>query len=249
MNSIAKIVFGCPAKCPGCVGSLKRHGGYWWCRVCRKKWRPKALTWLKGSKLPEAQISTLLRGWQRNVSPGAMKHLTGLSYTTVERWYARFRLHLPVDSASLQGVVEVDEAFFGRKRHFNQRIVMGAIERKSGRIKLGIIPDREQDSLEGFLLRHVQTDSLLHTDCHSGYYDIGWNGYGHTLHNHSIGHFSGTNQIEGVWSVAKRQLRRMYGQIRTERLPEFLQEWEARRNFKELFNNPYSYLAVCLVPH
>jgi hypothetical protein len=85
--------------------------------------------------------------------------------------------------------------------------------------------------------------------CHAGYYDIGWNGYGHQLHNHSLGHFKDTNQIEGVWSVAKRQLRRMYGQIRTERLPEFLQEWEARRNFPKLFNNPEAYLAMCLVPH
>ena len=249
MNSIAKIVFGCPARCPNCAGGLKRGSCYWWCRVCRKKWRPKALTWLKGSKLSEGQISTLLRGWQKNVSPGAMKHLTGLSYPTVERWYARFRLHLPVDGVSLQGVVEVDEAFFGRKRHFNQKIVMGAIERRSGRIKLGVIPDREQDSLEGFLLRHVRTDSLLHTDCHTGYYDIGWNGYGHQLHNHSRGHFKDTNQIENVWSVAKRQLRRMYGQIKTDRLPEFLQEWEGRRNFPKLFNSPEAYLATCLVPY
>ncbi len=245
MASIAKIVFGCPHRCPRCLTQLHRGQGYYWCRRCRQKLRPKALNWLKGSNLTERWIGTLLRGWQRNVSPGAVKEMTGLSYPTIERWYARFRAHLPHDRAQLIGVVEVDEAFFGRQRHQNQRIVMGAIERKSKRIKLGIIPDREQDSLEGFLHTNVHPESMLHTDCHASYFDLDWYGYGHQFHNHSI---KDTNQIENVWSVTKRQLRRMYGQIRTTKLPEFLREWEARYNFPKLFNNPETYLAACLVP-
>jgi len=90
---------------------------------------------------------------------------------------------------------------------------------------------------------------LLHTDCHPGYYGISWNGFGHEFHNHSLGHFKNTNQIENVWSVTKRQIRRMYGQIRTNKLPEFTHEWEARWNFKELFTSPFNYLEICLVPH
>ena len=249
MASIAKIVLGCPAKCPRCGDGIKKGVGYWWCTACRRKWRPKAATWLKGSKLTDNQINLLLLSWQQSVSPGAVKKLTGLSYTTIERWYSRFRVQLPVDRNQLKGIVEVDEAFFGRLRHRNQRIVMGAIERKTRRIKLAVIPDREQDSLEGFLHQHVHPETMLHTDCWSSYYDLEWYGYGHQLHNHSRGHFKDTNQIESVWSVTKRRIRRMYGQINTEKLPEFLQEWEARNNFPQLFNSPETYLAACLVPH
>ena len=249
MSSIAKIVLGCPAACPICSDRLHRAQTYWWCRRCRKKWRPRALSWLRGSKLTERQIRILLLAWQKKVAPGAVRHLTGLSYPTIQRWYGRFRTHLPINRQPLKGIVEVDEAFFGRQRHHNQRIVMGAIQRTGKRIKLGVIPDREQDSLEGFLHQHVHPESLLHTDCHASYFDLEWYGYGHQLHNHSRGHFKDTNQIENVWSVTKRHLRRMYGQISTNKLPEFLAEWEARYNFPMLFTNPETYLATCLVPH
>lgn len=72
----------------------------------------------------------------------------------------------------LSGVVEVDEAWFGKKRFGNQTIVVGAIERDTKRLKLQIIPDTEQDSLEGFLETHVTRGSLVVTDCASGYNDI-----------------------------------------------------------------------------
>ena len=246
-QKIEEIVFGPERRCPECNGCLYQAKSYWWCRVCRKKLSARSLTWLKGSNISYRNLFLLLGAWQKKIGPGPVKHLTGLQYPTIARWYAKFRAHLPGDCNQLTGVVEVDESFFGRRKHRNQRIVMGAIERKTRRIKLSEIPDREQDSLEGFLLKNVTTDSLLHTDCHPGYYDVSWNGYGHQLHNHSLGHFKDTNQIESVWSSAKRQLRKMYGQIRTKKLPEFLQEWQARHNQPQLFKSQINYLEVCLV--
>ncbi len=243
---VEKIVFGQEVRCGRCVRPFGRGKGYYWCRVCRRKVRLKAGTWLRGSKLPYRTILTLLYAWQRNVPPGALKALVGLSYPTIARWYSRFRVHLPRDKGLLNGVVEVDEAFFGRQKYANQKILVGAIERRSGKIKLKEIPDREQDSLEFFLWKTVSPESKLHTDAWSGYWDLQWNGYGHELHNHSKGHFSGTNRIENVWSVAKRQLRRMYGQIRTSKLQEFAREWEGRRNFPELFQSPQDYLTATL---
>jgi len=191
----------------------------------------------------------LILAWQCKTSPGAIKNLVGLSYPTISRWYSKFRKYLPKDNSILNGIVEVDEAFFGRQKYNNQKIIIGAIERNSNKIKLEEIPDREQDSLEYFLTKHVHPESMLHTDAHASYYDISWNGYGHTLHNHSKGHFKGTNRIENVWSVAKRQIRKMYGQIRTKNIDELLIEWEARRNFPDLFKNPITYLQTVLVPH
>jgi len=246
--ALARIMFGSEICCPGCRSRLSRGQDYWWCGHCRKKHRVKAVSWLKDARISYRELFVLVSCWQKRLSPGSVKHLTSLPYPTIRRWFSRFRVHLPKETALLDGVVEVDEAFFGRQKHFNQRIVIGAIERKSGQIRLAEIPDREQDSLEGFLFKNVATTSLLHTDCHAGYYDLGWNGYGHQLHNHSLGHFRGTNRIENVWSVAKRSIRRSHGQIRTEHLGEYLQEWEARRNFPELFTNPLQYLkGVCSV--
>lgn len=243
---VEKVVFGERLACAKCESPLARGPGYYWCKVCRRKMRLKANTWFRGSKLPYRKIVLLLRAWQGNVHPGALKALTGLSYPTIERWYSRFRQHVPRDGGVLNGVVEVDEAFFGRQKYKNQKILMGAVERKSGKLRLGEIPDRDQGTLEYFLWHKVSPESKLHTDAWTGYWDLMWYGYGHELHNHSRGHFKDTNRIENVWSVAKRQIRRMYGQIRTSKLCEFAQEWEGRRNFPDLFKSPQAFLAVTL---
>jgi IS1 family transposase len=199
-------------------------------------------------KLSYQQLVVLILAWQRRMPPGPVKEFTGLSYTTIARWSWRFRKHLPQDNGLLEGIVEVDEAFFGRKRHHNQLMVVGAVERY-GRLRLRIIADREQDTLEAFLLASVDTKSQVCTDGWSSYQGIQYYGYDHWMCNHSEYEFGETNIIESVWSNCKRQLRRMYGKLNNQRwLATFMRELEARYNFPELFKNPIDYLQVCLVP-
>lgn len=236
--------------CPHCQGSINQARCYFWCKRCRVKIRPKAATWFRGSKLSHRQILALIICWSKNTPPGSVQTTLGISYTTTARWYSRFRQHLPRDQEQLQGIVEVDEAFFGRKKYGNQTIVIGAIERKEDvkqrHIKLAIIPDREQDSLEIFLTKHITRDSLINTDAHTGYYDLEWNGYAHMIHNHSNGEFGGTANAENLWSTSKRQQRRMYTRMITHRLPELIREWEGRRNLPHLFQDPFTYLQATL---
>jgi len=210
--------------------------------------RPKAATWFRGSKLNYRQVFQLLHCWQQRHSPGSARLATGLSYTTVQRWYWRFRALIPPDDATqlLSGIVEVDEAYFGRKRYGAQTIVMGGIERDTGKLKLAVIPDTEQDSLEGFLEQHVDRSSLVVTDYHAGYQQIDWLGFGHESWNHSKGHFAGTNHIESLWSALKRYLRKLYGCIPTGRLRLILNEWMARHNSLRLFASPTTFLQCTL---
>lgn len=244
-----RIVMSRNVLCPYCNNKLLVSDKYYWCSSCRKKIRLKANTWLRGSNLSYRTILILLWCWQRKMTPGSTCSLSEVSYTTVARWNSKFRNQLPRDNKLLKGTVEIDEAFFGKRRHNNQEIVIGGIERETNRLRLAIIPDREQDSIEYFLYRNIDPESFLHTDCYTSYYDIWWNGYGHKLHNHSQGHFAGTNRIESVWSNLKRQIRRVYGQVKKYKLNELIKEWEARYNFKELFDNPITYLERTLVPH
>ena len=246
---VEEMILGNELLCPVCGEQLFRSKKYLWCKHCRKKIRPKSQTWFRGSKMSWRTILQLIWCWQKNVSPGGVKNTLGIPYTTTARWYSRFRVHLPRDGNMLFGIVEADEAYFGRKKFENQKIIIGGIERKEKKLRLLEIPDRQQDSLEIFLTKHIDRRSFLHTDCNPGYYEISWNGFGHEFHNHSLGHFRDTNTIENVWSVAKRQIRRIYGQIRIEKLHEFLPEWEARWNFPHLFTSPFNYLEICLVPH
>lgn len=188
----------------------------------------------------------LIASWQRRLPPGAVKQFTGLSYPTIRDYFRAFRANLPRDPAALDGLVEVDEAFYGRQKHANQAIVAGAVERTTGRLKLAVIADRQTETLEEFVLGAVTRDSLVHTDAWGGYATLEAFGLGHDLTNHSKGNFGPTNRIEAVWSAQKRQLRRMYGQLPVRHLPLFLKEWEARYNYPELFVEPTRYLQASL---
>jgi hypothetical protein len=244
-----ELILGKDLLCPHCQKELQRgHKEYLWCKYCRRKIRPKSLTFLKRSKLSYREVLILLICWQRNMTPGSIREFSDISYTTIARWYVRFRQLLPRDKGLLSGIVEADEAFFGKRKYGGQTIIMGVIERDSRKLRLSIIPDREQDSLEEFLVKNVSRESFINTDAWSGYSGLEWYGYGHFMHNHSIGQFKGTNLIENVWSVIKRAMRRMYGCISTKKINELIVEWEARWNFKELFDCPLNYLKYVFVP-
>jgi hypothetical protein len=180
--------------------------------------------------------------------------ITGLSYPTIRRWYRRFREHLPPDDVNckLSGIVEVDEAYFGKKRFNNQVIVLGAIERlpnpTTGQrlLKLEIAPNTERESLEPFIGRHIETGSLVVTDCNPSYSEIVLLGFDHEYWNHSKGHYAGTNHIEQNWSAMKRYMRKLYGSIPTKNIQLILSEWMARHNRPELFNSPEGYLRGCV---
>ena len=242
-QTVLKLLTGSD-KCSGCGGRISFKREYGWCSGCRIKVRPKASTWFRGSKLCYRQLFMLLWCWQHRQSPGTACLVVGVSYTTVARWYWRFRALIPQDDVGqlLSGIVETDEAYFGKRRYGNQTIVMGAIERDTAKLKLGIIPDTEQDSLECFLEDNVARASLVVTDYHMGYNDLEFLGYSHESFNHSRGHFAGTNHIEANWSAMKRYLRKLYGCIPTKRLKLILNEWVARHNLPEIFNNPTNFL-------
>lgn len=246
-RTVLKLLTG-SEQCAVCHTPVSFRREYGWCATCRMKIRPKARTWFRSSKLSYRQVFMLLWCWQHRQGPGTARLVAGVSYTTVARWYWRFRALVPADDVSslLNGIVEVDEAYFGKKRYGSQTIVIGAIERDTSRLKLAIIPDTEQDSLEAFLERHIQRDSLVVTDYHGGYNGIEWLGFSHESWNHSRGHFAGTNHIESNWSAMKRYLRKLYGCIPTKRLELILREWVARHNLSSLFTSPSLFLQETL---
>lgn len=232
--------------CTHCQGSISWKREYGWCKTCRIKVRPKAATWFRGSNLSYRQLFLLLWCFQNRQSPNTARLVVGVSYTTVRRWYWRFRANLPTALPKLSGIVEVDESFFGKQKYGHQTLVAGAIERDTRKCRLQIIPDRAQDSLELFLTATVARTSLLLTDAHAGYHDLEFYGYTHERCNHSNGHFGPTNQIENFWGVMKRYLKKLYGCIPTQNLELILNEWMARQNSPWLFTSPQNYLKVTL---
>jgi hypothetical protein len=251
-----KLVFGEACLCPICNTKLKENyeRRYLWCNKCRKKYRATAYkaSWLYGLKISFRLLFILIWCWQNKQSFETTQLKTGLSCTTICRWFKRFREHIPPDTVEkLSGTVQIDESFFGKQKSQQpQLLVLGAIEGTgiNTKIALKIIPNRNSKTLEDFTVDNVAPNTHIDTDFFSGYNDLSSLGYGyeHDSWNHSEGAFTATNHIEGLWSVIKRFIRKLYGCIPTKHLSEILNEYVARINRKEWFSSPEAYLKVAL---
>ena len=75
-------------------------------------------------------------------------------------------------------MVAVDEAWFGKQRHSKrgkQTIVMGGIEVDTRRLRLQVIPDTEQDSIELFLEVWVAREPSYHgRSCELQWRRVAW---------------------------------------------------------------------------
>lgn len=248
------IVFGNDVTCPRCRNRLSENyqSGYLWCRACRKKYRPTAYrgSWLYGMKLTPRQLFLLLYCWQEKKSPDTARLLACVSYPTVERWYERFRDHLPAMQPLLMGIVQIDESYFGKLRSKQpQRIVVGAIEPHTRKLALMITDSRGREAVERFVIDNIAVGSLVISDKWWAYEELPLLGYPHESHNHSKGDYANTNQGESIWSVSKRHARRLFGgRILTRHLEDLCREWMARHNQPQLFENPMNYLQATLVP-
>lgn len=248
-KQLFKIVWGISC-CPDCGGKLLLRPSYEWCRVCRLKTSVKSETIFRNSNLSFQQIWLLIWCWQRKHSIGAIRSMTGLSYLTIRRTLRKLRQALPSDQTLLSGLIEADESAFGKQRfkvRGSQKWVVGAIEHGSRHVRLQILLNREREALEGFVRQTVMQGSHINTDAWHAYNELGLLGYTHDFCNHSQGHFGPTNHIENLWSVVKRHLRALYGQLAfsADDLSLILNEWQIRQNQPDVMYNVGGYLRVC----
>lgn len=201
-------------------------------------------------KLSWPQLWMLLWCFCHRYQPRQGAEIAGVSLPTVRHWYRRFRQHLPERARKLSLLVCADEAYIGKRTTGNQRIVAGAVEPRTKEVRLRIIPDTEQWSIEKFLWEHVDPVTLVRTDAHPSYSHIEWMGYGHETDIHEHGQLDKTVPIERVWSFSKWHLRRMYHHVWAKNLPLFLREVEWRFCTPETFISPRTFLAIslCAVP-
>lgn len=237
--------------CPRC---LKKHyirklpEGRYYCQKCRYKFSLKVLLGLKNSNLTLRQIIDLTYCFSQSFSLKVVCQTTEISLVSARFNYHRLRQLLPKTKGKLAGDIIADEAYVGRQKHDNQAIIAGVVDRSFKQIRLRIVPDREQPTLEQFILDYVETDSILTTDAWTSYYDIEWYGYSHRIENHQLNQLKLSVPIERVWALFKTLLRRTYHHIWKESLPEYVVEFEARFNHREIVSNPLNLLAYLLSP-
>ena len=223
-HELHRILWG-TINCPDCNHRLLYRKNYEYCPCCHKKTSVRSESAFRNSKLSFRQIWAMIWLWQHGSSIGEIKRQLNLSYLTIRQWIRKLRQLLPEDSTTqLYSEVEVDESYFGKLKFGRQRLVIGAIERSTGHIKLKIIKDRTRETVEDFIEDSIAPGSLIATDSLASY-----------------------NRIEGLWSVLKRHIRRVHNNLSFSYNDFYylLREHQLRHNQPELFYNVTNYIFAC----
>jgi hypothetical protein len=164
-------------------------------------------------------------------------------------WFMLHRLReaCGTELAKLQGVVEVDEAFFGGKeanKHEHKKLNAGrgsvgkiavvGLRERGGRVIAHPVANTDKEALQGAILEHVEIGSQLMTDEASGYSGIGGLFFDHDTVAHSAGEYRRgpvhTNGIESVWAVMKRGMHGVYHHASPKHLHRYVDEFTFRLN-------------------
>lgn len=171
-----------------------------------------------------------------------------LGVTQKTAWFLCHRIRevwMKSKKDKLDGIVEVDEAYFGGKesnKHFSKKlnkgrgsvgklIVVGAKQR-NGKVIVKHIDDTSAYNLQGFIGRHVERNSNVFTDEFKSY--KGLTGFVHEFVNHSGRQYVNgnvhTNSIESFWSLLKRGYYGVYHYMSPKHLKRYIHEFAYRHN-------------------
>ncbi len=256
-SELKKVIFGKKLFCPRCGSRrIKKYEGRYRCKHCRKPFSLKSVCWLKGMKLSLRTFWLLLWCWVKKVPLDQTAELCGVSKPTVRRWYERFRCHIPVENLSsirLSGIVQMDEAYKGGKKKGYS--IIGAKQKaengKRRKMAFEIISKSSVDRKDAldFISQRIKPDSRLHTDGCSIYKGIDkWWRVEHSYERHNKWEFALTSEIEGVWGNLTTFIRRVYHHVTRAKIPEVLQEFQARQVYPEWFRTPSHFLEVAIQP-
>lgn len=238
-------------RCPLCQRQhyvRKLPEGRYFCSSCRHKFSLKALLGFKSCRLTYIQLLRIVHCFATRKTLQSTQDIACISYPTARLAFSRLRTLLPDKQGQLAGDIITDVMYVGRQKTDNQVLVTGAVDRAFTEIRLRIIPDQEQHTLEQFLCDYVNIGSMITTDHHLSYNDIEWYGYGHQSENHEKFQLKLSVPIERVWALFKTLIRRTYHHIWKEKLPEYLGEFKARFNHHEIFQSDQCLLTYLLQP-
>jgi len=148
-----------------------------------------------------------------------------------------------VQIEALEGVVESDEAWFGKKK--NQDIVLGMVQRSQKKLIFECIPNVKEKTLYPLIKKHVQTKSDFYTDSRITYAITGVR-YEHRCVNHSKHEFARgivhTNTIEQIWGHIKGIIRTIHHGISKKHRKSYLAWFQLKYN--NLHDSNFFYLVL-----
>lgn len=173
----------------------------------------------KRSKISEAKFRHLIKCFSLDLTATETAELTSVSLRSVTKIFDKLRRKIAYwcdHEEPFQGIIEVDESYFGPRRIPGKRgrgasgktIVFGIFKRR-GKVYTEIVPDTKKKTLQRIIRGKISTASSIHSDgwrSYDGLVDVGYDK--HYRIRHGDDEFARGNRhingIESFWSFAKR---------------------------------------------
>ena len=242
--------------CPYCeyTKSSQRGGerqGYYRCTKCKKEFTVRTNSIFHRSHIPlDKWIFAIYMMVTARKGVSSMQLSKELSIRQSSAWFLMHRIRHAMDDKSmksmLQGIVEVDEAYFGGKeknKHENKKQKIGrgpigksavvGILQRNGKLVVQQVPDIKGDTLRGEINKNVKPGTKIISDSLPAYKKLNEN-YSHETVTHSVGEYvrkmAHVNGIESVWALLKRGFDGTFHKISPKHLQRYITEFVFRYN-------------------
>jgi len=242
-----------------CGGRYARVNGrkQFQCSKCRSQIAPMAGTLFEKSTSPLSlwfHAIFIFSNAKSGISAKEMERQLNVTYKTAWRMLKLIRASLKQDTRPLNGIVEMDEGFFGGKGkggtyNKNQKQVMeqkakviAAVER-GGDMRAKKVKDITAQTIGMFLDDNVRPEGTCLMTDESNRYDNVAIGYDRLTVNHSAGKYAidgvHVNHIESFWAHVKRSIKGTHKVVSKKHLQEYLDgfvfHYNNRHNDRERF--------------
>jgi transposase-like protein len=174
------------------------------------------------------------------ISAKQIERETGVTYKTAWRMCKEIRKRLSKSNGLFGGEVEIDESYFGGRRHGKRgrgaegkTAVFGIVER-GGSVETYVVPNVQRGTIMPIVDANVARTARVYTDEMHAYKALPALGYSHETVPHAekiyvLGNVH-TNSIEGFWSLCKNGIRGVYHAVSSKYLQSYLNEYAFRYN-------------------
>lgn len=211
------------------------------CRDCHRTFSELLGTVFYRSKIPIHKWLLLIISWldsTGSISAAEVGRELEISHPTAWKMLMKIRIELTKgqDNSLLQGLVEGDEAWMGKKH--NQEIIQGMVQRGRRRLRLMVVPNVQEMTLYPNIEEYVQRGSKFFTDSRISY-AITCVYYHHQTVNHSAKEYARgiahCNTMEQIWGWIKGIIRTIHHGISKKYRKYYLAQFAFRYE-----NEPYS---------
>ena len=203
---------------------------------------------ISGCRLKEKTQDRLAEFFVGGVTARSAADLARVNRKTAAYFFHRLRQIIATqleDSLPVEGLVEVDESYFGgvrkgkRGRGAAGKVPVFGILKRGGKVHTVMIPDVRKDTLLPIIRQKVVPDSIVYTDSYPAYDVLDVSEFHHHRIDHSdayvLDRHNHINGIENFWNQAKRMLSR----TTASRKPTF-PSFSRRPNFASTTEHPAS---------